>query len=182
MNWEKGGTGMSYQRSESVDTPTATPATRPQSLRNAVWLMYLGALLSLISIIFGVTSKSSVLDDARREALEKGDAPADVDNAVNVLSSVYTGMVIVGGIIATLLWLWMAWANGKGRKWARILATVLFAISTLGVIGAITGTAQTGALNMWLSIATWLVGLLAIFFLWRRDSSEYFNLVSSRSV
>ena len=43
---------------------------------------------------------------------------------------------IVLGLVAAALWLWMARANGHGRSWARILATVLFGLATLEAIRA----------------------------------------------
>ena len=44
---------------------------------------------------------------------------------------------VIGGVIAVGLWLWMAWANGRGRRWARIVATVFFAINTLDLIASV---------------------------------------------
>ena len=44
-------------------------------------------------------------------------------------------MVIVSGLVAIALWLWMARATRQGRNWARILSTVLFGLATLELIG-----------------------------------------------
>ena len=37
----------------------------------------------------------------------------------------------VGAVITIGLWLWIAWANGQGRSWARIVSAVFFSINTL---------------------------------------------------
>ena len=38
---------------------------------------------------------------------------------------------VIGALIAIGLWLWMAWANRRGRNWARIVSAVFFGINTL---------------------------------------------------
>ena len=45
-----------------------------------------------------------------------------------------TTILIVGALIAVALWLWMAWANNRGRNWARIVSAVFFGISTLDLL------------------------------------------------
>jgi len=154
---------------------TTGPQAPPRSVKTAVWLMYFGALLSLIGILVGVATKNDLLDATRRKLVEEGNIPAEVDSAMNAASNFFTWSVIVGGIIATLLWLLMAWANSKGRTWARIVATILFVLSTITVIGSIFGAQETGAANFWLSIVMWLIGLVAVVLLWRADSSEYYH-------
>ena len=54
-----------------------------------------------------------------------------------------------------------------------IVATVLFGLDTLFLL---LGVARAGAAaGTLVSILTWLIGLGAVIYLWRRDSSEYFN-------
>ena len=67
----------------------------------------------------------------------------------------------------------MARANRSGLKWARIVATVLFALGTWNLISHIIGTATVT--NLAYTALMWLVGLGAVFFLWRKDSSAYFT-------
>jgi hypothetical protein len=147
----------------------------PQSIKNAVMAMYAGAALSLISIIVGLATKSSVMDDFRRQLVQDGNTPKEVDDAVSVASGVLNGSIIGLGIIGTLLWIWMAFANGKGKGWARIVATVLFALNTIGTIGSFFGSPKPSAFGQVLNILIWLAGLAAIYFLYRRESSDYIN-------
>ena len=67
--------------------------------------------------------------------------------------------------------------HGQGQprraKWARIVASALFVLSTWSFVSHLLGAITIG--NMIYSTAMWLVGLGAIFFLWQRESSAYFS-------
>ena len=77
----------------------------------------------------------------------------------------------------------MARANGQGRKWARILSTVLFGLATLQLPGAFTqptSHAEPGATLLYyavavLFVAAWLAGAAAVWLLWRPASSAFFK-------
>ncbi|MBA3309042.1 MAG: hypothetical protein H0U28_03145, partial [Nocardioidaceae bacterium] len=86
---------------------------------------------------------------------------------------------IVFGLIGVGLWLWMAWANGKGRKWARVVATVFGVINVLSFLFVITaGSATTPSLIV--SVLSVLVGVAALFYLYRPDASQFYSAASSR--
>lgn len=55
------------------------------------------------------------------------------------------------------------------------MSTVFFAISTLSFALFIVRPGSDGVLWKLLTIATWLVGLLAVRLLWARDSSAFFR-------
>ena len=76
--------------------------------------------------------------------------------------------MIAVALVVIALWLWMARAVGQGQSWARILSTVLFGLATLELTGS-HGVAQV----LW--APAWLVGAAAVWLLWRRDSSAFFN-------
>jgi uncharacterized membrane protein (UPF0136 family) len=67
------------------------------------------------------------------------------------------------------LWLWMARANSQGRNWARIVSTVLFVLATLHLFG------NKGVVPVVFAVLTWLVGLAAVWLLWRPTSSAFFK-------
>jgi hypothetical protein len=74
----------------------------------------------------------------------------------------------------------MARANRQGRNWARILSTVLSGLATLELISDLPqsvisfGFGLTGlGLIFW--VPTWLVGLAAVWLLWRPASSAFFK-------
>jgi hypothetical protein len=108
-------------------------------------------------------------------------------------------IAIVVGIVAVLIWLWLAWKNRAGRNWARVVATVLFGLSCLGLPELLTGghlatvpstfTAADGATiampplaqPVWLiaaGVVNWLLGLAVIILLWQRAASRYYDAVS----
>ncbi len=97
-------------------------------------------------------------------------------------------VVILGALIATGLWLWMARANKGGRSWARIIATVFFAILTAvelaGLISFLKGPRYFTVFNtLALSFLAvyWLTGLSAVVLLWQRSSSDYYTAAGSWS-
>jgi hypothetical protein len=71
------------------------------------------------------------------------------------------------------LWLWMARKNGQGKNWARTLSTVLFALATVDLFGVL--SQPKTVLGLVFPVLTWLIGLGAIVFLWRRESTEFFK-------
>ncbi len=156
-----------YESYPSVP-PEAEPARTepPASVRNAVRLMYAGAALSAIVVIVTLVTIGSLKADILAHyphytATQRHDAE---------IAAVVTS--IIGGLIAIGLWLWMAWANGRGRNWARIVATVFFGINTLDLLVSFARVHAVGSLIV--SILVWLVGLGAIVFLWSKDSGAYF--------
>jgi hypothetical protein len=86
----------------------------------------------------------------------------------------------VAGLAVIALWLWMARATGQGRNWARILSTVLFGLATLqlrGVFGGPVNHLGIGliVLGLIVPVLGWLVGLAAVWLLWRPASSAFFK-------
>ena len=70
----------------------------------------------------------------------------------------------------------MAVMNGKGKSWARILSTVFFLLSLVMTLpGLVRGGAGSGALGMILTIVSLAVGAGTIFFLWQKESSNYYE-------
>ena len=146
------------------------PAPRgepPASLQTAVRLMYAGAGISAISFILGLVTIGSV-----RHPLEK-QYPSYSASKISSLVNAEIAIVVVAGIIGVGLWLWMAWANKRGKSWARITGTVFFGLYTLDLILVAAG--NSNSISTVFAIVTWLVGLGATIMLWRRDSTAYFN-------
>jgi hypothetical protein len=139
----------------------------PASVVMAVRLMYAGAVVSALSLIVGLVTIGSL-----RSSLHKSDPSLTTTQLHNLQTVVVVGSVVIG-LISIGLWIWMALMSKAGKSWARIVATVLFGLDTLFLL---LGVARAGAAaGTLVSILTWLIGLGAIVFLWRRDSSEYFT-------
>jgi hypothetical protein len=159
---------MSYQPYPSSGKPVEPerpPA--PPSVVNAVKLMYVGAAISVISLIISLASIGGTKDAIRKAR------PSLTATQVNQLNTFIIALAVVSGVIGVALWLWMARANGQGRNWARIMSSVLFAVYTLELLLGLRG--PTTALSLVFPVLTWLVGLGAIILLWRKESSDFFK-------
>ena len=84
-----------------------------------------------------------------------------------------------------VIWVLMARLNRAGRNWARILASVLCAISTYDaytLVNSLTG-GQTitvvGVVYIVFTLVVWVIGVIAIAMLWRSESSAYFRARSA---
>jgi hypothetical protein len=160
-----------YQPSPSAgQAPEPVRPGPPASVVMAVRLMYAGAVVSALSLIVGLATIGSL-----RNSLHKSDPSLTATQLHSLQTVVVVGSVAIG-LISIGLWVWMAIMNKAGKSWARILASVLFGLDTLFLL---LGVARAGAAaGTLVSIVTWVLGLGAILYLWRRDSSEYFTAVS----
>jgi asparagine N-glycosylation enzyme membrane subunit Stt3 len=140
----------------------------PASVLTAVKLMYAGAALSAIMFVIGLTQKDTI----RKAVMAQN--PAYTASQIDTAANFFLVFGAVTGIIGLGLWLWMASANKKGQTWARVTSAVLFGLYTLALALTIVG-AGYATIQKILGVVIWLVGLGAIVFLWRSDSSGYFN-------
>jgi hypothetical protein len=178
---------MSYEPYPSGSYPQYPPGgpvqgerpPQPKSVRTATWLMYAGAVVSAVNVILAVAlskhlknSFTSAALKANATARRQGKATLTMSQ-IHTLANVIVVVTIVVGLISIVLWVWMAWANGRGRNWARIVASVFFGLDTVFILLALTRAGA--AASAWSSLVTWLIGLVAIIMLWRRESSEYFR-------
>jgi hypothetical protein len=143
------------------------PTQPPGSVLNAVKLMYAGAALSAVGIIISLVTISSL-----KTAIQARD-PNFTTTQLHAAEGVAVGSVVIGGLIAIGLWLWMAWANGKGRNWARILSSVLFGVNTLDLLLSI--AQPHAAIGLVFSLVVWLVGLGAIVLIWSKQSAPFYH-------
>src|SRR4029077_727530 len=156
---------QSYPQGGEVPPEPARPAP-PRPVRKAVLLMYSGAALRAISVIGAVRTLPAIERVIRN-------APSTL-TAQQVHNDAIVAVVIaaVESLIATGLWLLMAWGNKNGQSWARITATVLFGLNTLFLL--LSFVRATVSASLAFSVLVWLVGLGAVVMLWRKESSQYF--------
>jgi len=154
-----------YPSSGNSVEPERLPA--PPSVVNAVKLMYVGAAVSTVSLIISLADISGT-----KAAIIKA-KPSLTATQVNQLNTFIISLAIVSGLVGIALWLWMARANNQGKSWARILSTVLFCLATLDLVGVF-GEPKT-VLGLIFPVLTWLVGLGAVFLLWRQESTAFFK-------
>src|ERR1700761_5890172 len=108
--------------------PVPARPPRPQSVSIAVILMYVAAGLTAISIIIAFITVASL------KSTIAANNPSLTPSQINSAEGVGLAFVVIVGLIGVGLWVWMAWANGAGKNWARILSTVFFGINTLDLL------------------------------------------------
>jgi hypothetical protein len=156
-----------YQPYPGGNNPYARRPPAPPSVQTAVKFMYAGAALSLVSTVVSLTAVRGI-----KRAFEQSSMPVTAGQ-VNEIVGVTVGVLVVIGLIGAGLWLWLAWFCLRGRNWARITGTVLFALSTLNALGSL-GFSGLGLARLD-GLFGWLIGLCAVIYLWRPDSTAFFK-------
>jgi hypothetical protein len=167
-------------------TPAAAP-TPPGTVQWAVKFMLAGAAASTIFLIFGVivtaSERNSLINSLIEWNKKQPKSKQLTLTQIHNYATISLVTVIIVGLISVGLWLWMARMNTAGRNWARITATVLFVLWTYYTYQSIGAT--RGAITLVLAtifvLVIWVIGLGALYFLWRPDSTAYFKSRSSSS-
>jgi hypothetical protein len=168
-----------YQPYPSTGQPAGPlrPAV-PAPVRTAVTLMYAGAAIWTVILISALV------------LILTGNTAGHTTINVHVLTAAQASqqkpllitLAVLYGLLVPALWLWMARAAGRGKKWARIVSTVLFGLATLqltGQAGVQHSASHVGVavmvVGVILPVLGWLVGLAAVWLLWRPASSAFFT-------
>jgi len=141
----------------------------PQSVLNAVKFMYAGAAVSAIEIVISLTTIGGL-----KSAIEKA-YPKYTGTQVHSTEVASIAGLVISGLIGVGLWILMARLNQSGRNWARIVASVLFGINTLELLTTVLRPGTATILGTAFAVVLWVIGLGAIVFLWRRESSDFFQ-------
>jgi hypothetical protein len=143
--------------------------------------MYLGAAVSLITVIVDLATES-ITKSAMLSALKTGARQSGIalPTGSQFNSGFYATLALVSvlGLIGVGLWIFVARGSGNGRDWARVTGSVLFGLDTLALlIGppdlGIRGPEAT-VTRIFVGVV-WLIGLTAVMCLWRSDSSAFFK-------
>jgi hypothetical protein len=153
----------------------------PRPIQQAVRWMYAGAAVSgislILSAIFSFSFKSGLVSANQQNLADHKVTMSQINSFANqeIISQ------IVFGVIAVVLWIWMAKMNGNGRGWARISSTVFFGLFTIDsfiTINSIKGGVSVTAswiLSMALLLATWVIGVAVIALIWRPVSTAFYK-------
>ena len=140
-------------------------APRPRTVRAAVRLMLAGAAAELAALITVIASLGSV-----RAAVAAHDTAAAHAVMVHQIFDMAAIPVAVG------IWLWLAWANGKGEDWARLLSVACFGLLTLAVLGMMSLHAATYAPAGLIAAATvWVIGLASVALIFTPAACRYYR-------
>lgn len=165
----------------------AGPPAPPAPVHRAARLMQAGAVVSTLSLIFTVIGSFSLKHNMMTANAQK---LQDHQITASQISSTATGLIvytILIGLVSIGLWLWMARMNEAGRRWARITASVFFALWSLytySVIGELHGGVTVTAtliVSLVLILALWVIGAATVFYLWRPASTAYFKAQSLKA-
>lgn len=89
--------------------------------------------------------------------------------------------VEISAPIAAIVWLALAWANGRGYGWARGLVVGLFGLTSLSLLAAFGQHVGTYApADLIAGCALWLVGMLTLLLILNPRSNRHYHARSSR--
>jgi hypothetical protein len=157
-----------YPKAGAQEAPPERPQA-PRSVLNAVKLMYAGAGLSAIEVIISLALIGGV-----HNAIRKARPHLSAVKIHDLVVADVVGTVFIG-LVGVALWIVMARTNAAGRNWARIVASVLFGVNTIGLLLGLRRLSTGLGIGVVLDVVGWLIGLGAIIFLWRKESSTYFQ-------
>ena len=172
-----------------------TKAELPPPVLGAARLMYLGAAVTALDVLFGSLVKVRYNDDAagytsradkyataakahpgtilgkRYGAIAKSATEA-AKHASTMAGDI--GLVVgLGGLIGVVCWLVIAAACRRGRGWTRTAATVLLGLDTAGLLIVLLGTDNDPTVRV-TTVIIWIIGLAATIPLWGRRAREFF--------
>jgi tryptophan-rich sensory protein len=154
----------------------AAAVPQPPSVRNAVRLMWVGAAISLISLVVTLATLGSLKQQIRDSVRDSGQnvtqSQVDAAFAGAIVFSVVIALIAVG------LWLWMAWKNGQGRQWARIVATVLGVLNVIFTLLSFVGNRATAGAQI-LSVIDLVIAVAILVLLWRKESTDFYRARST---
>jgi hypothetical protein len=149
-----------------AETPSGPPGTPPREVDWASKILYGLAGLGIIYTLVSFMTKDEIRDIVRDE---NSDYSADkVDSVVNGMLS----FSVVFGVVTALIYVSLGRKILQGRRWARVVATILLVLNALSLTGI--SRPQPGALRV-LSAIAGLAAIAALVFLWRQPSKDFFR-------
>ncbi|MEK0154891.1 hypothetical protein [Arthrobacter oryzae] len=132
----------------------------PKMVNNAFWMIIAAGVLWLVSLLIAIPA----LDDpAMRSTFEDQMRTSGADVDFESIKGLIIGMMVVVGLIGAGLYALVAFNVRKGKNWARILGTVLAALSIFSLFPLSLGTLSG------------LLGIAAIVMLYLPASAPYFQ-------
>ena len=131
-----------------------------RSILLAVRLLWLGAVMELALLVTIIATLSQVRSTVVTHVPGYTTAQwhAEVASAFDPLAYTAAGAVV--------FWVWMAWANGRGHRWAKVLFAAFFAQSTYSLLdGLIHGSATYARADLTIGLIVWLVEAITVMLL-----------------
>lgn len=152
----------------TVSVPGARQPNAPQAVRIAAWVMYYGAIASLIRVVMAFVSAS-----ATKSAIAHSYPTLSASSVTTV-----TRVAVLGGaavaLVSGVLFAWIARTSLAGKNGARIAATVLCAVAILFALLSL-GYGARSSEDQILNFVVAGIGLISTCLLWQRSSNGYFQ-------
>jgi hypothetical protein len=143
----------------------------PATVRKAGRFMLAGAAITAVICVFQVIV--TIIDKNLIDV--NGKPPTSSQLTIGVL------ILIVSYAVYIALWILMARFTRAGHNWARIVSSVLFAISTWQLYSTVNSLKANVTITVAdiifivCTVAIWIAGVGAVALLWRSESSAYFK-------
>jgi hypothetical protein len=142
----------------------------PPTVRAAVRLMYAGAVLELGYLATVIATEGSV----RSAILARYPGLTAAQWHLVVLAHLLPDEIFAP--VGIGLWLWMAWALGRGRYWARVVFSVIFGAATLSLLTALSQSAAIYApADLAVGATMWLVQAAGVLLVFSKPSAPFFQ-------
>ncbi|KIS26269.1 hypothetical protein TV39_16660 [Arthrobacter sp. SPG23] len=149
-----------YAQYPSEQPQGAAAGGVPKMVNNAFWMIVAAGVLYVISMLIAIPALN---DPAMRSQFEDQMRASGADVDFESIKPVIIGMMVVIGLIGAGLYALVAFNVRKGKNWARILGTVLAALSIFSLFPLSIGTISA------------LLGIAAIVMLYLPASAPYFQ-------
>ncbi len=151
---------------DHAQIPEFRRPTAPPALQKAFRFMYAGALLSIVGIAVNITAAH-----ATARSLLTHEHKSLTATQINQTVAGLRALDVIVGLIAAVVWIWLARSIQAGRNWARVTGTVFFGLATIENLDSF-AFSESVLVHLY-GLLVWLVGLGAVIFLWRRESTAY---------
>jgi hypothetical protein len=146
------------------------PSRPPRTVFAAVRLMCVGAVIELAALVTMAATAGSL------KAAVLARDPAQWQTVLVVLTAKE-----VFAPVGIALWLWLAWANGRGHDWARLIFTWFFGALTVSLLVALAQHAVVYApADLAALTALWLVALASMVLIFSKASWPYYRQESAQ--
>ncbi len=147
--------------------------TKTRHAPAAIGAMYAGLALTVVAAIV------PYIDRANGNMLAghiRAGYPAYAQDRIDTAATTYLVYLSVLGAIGVVCWFGTIWAVKAGKRWARVVATLMLALAaSIGLFNLLvkdtSGDTGLPPLFGWVGMLPCLAGLLAVTLLWRRVGS-----------
>ncbi|MBL7551427.1 hypothetical protein I6A60_26730 [Frankia sp. AgB1.9] len=144
----------------------------PATVRAGLRCMYAGVVLTLLNTLVTVPMLARYYDAAAARDAIQNPAYGDLDGSVGMME---TSWFIVGGLVTTAAWAWIALRCQRGNNWGRVLALGGCILGTLFVLAKLDLDIRAHSWAGVIDLTTALAGVAGIVLMWVTPSEAHFG-------